>query len=29
MNEYMDELRDFWDDFAENYEQIQQESSFP
>ncbi|MEG0628008.1 MAG: class I SAM-dependent methyltransferase [Enterococcus sp.] len=29
MNEYMDELRDFWDDFAEDYEQIQQESSFP
>lgn len=29
MNEYLDELREFWDDFAEDYEQIQQESSFP
>lgn len=29
MNEYLNELTDFWDDFADDYEQIQQESSFP
>ncbi|MGM0167590.1 hypothetical protein IGI39_002574 [Enterococcus sp. AZ135] len=29
MSEYLNDLKTFWDDFAEDYEAIQQESSFP
>lgn len=28
-NDHLDDLEQFWDDFAEEYEQIQQESRFP